>query len=339
MDSVTQFALGAALGQAVLGPRIGWRAPLLGGIIATLPDLDVFVPLGDPVADFTYHRSATHSLLVLALVAPVLALLVNRLLGAGQRNYRGALTLTGLALITHPLIDAATVYGTQLAWPLSEHPFAAGSIFIIDPLYTLPLLVGVIVALVAGRTSRRGWWFNTVGLVLSTAYMCLTLVLQWQVQDAMRARAALAGLPTERVLVTPSPFNTVLWRVVVMDKDAYHVGYHSLLAPREEVEFRRYPHSPWLLDKVADAWAVGRLRWFTKGFNAVTERPRGAVISDLRMGAEPASYVFSFLVARRDAAGQMTTVVKPVRIEPEPFPDDAFAMLWRRLTTGRAPTR
>ncbi|MCB1809635.1 MAG: metal-dependent hydrolase, partial [Candidatus Competibacteraceae bacterium] len=70
MDSLTQVTLGAAVGTAVLGRRIGYRAALWGGICGTLPDLDVFVPFGDPVADFTYHRSFSHSLLVLTALTP-----------------------------------------------------------------------------------------------------------------------------------------------------------------------------------------------------------------------------------------------------------------------------
>ena len=51
MDSVTQITLGAAVGEAVLGRKIGGRAMLWGAIAGTLPDLDVFVPLGDVVKD------------------------------------------------------------------------------------------------------------------------------------------------------------------------------------------------------------------------------------------------------------------------------------------------
>ena len=79
MDTVTQIALGAAVGEAVLGRRAGNKAVLWGAIAGTLPDLDVFVPLGDAVSDFTYHRSASHSLFVLALVAPLLAWLIGRI--------------------------------------------------------------------------------------------------------------------------------------------------------------------------------------------------------------------------------------------------------------------
>lgn len=85
MDSVTQIALGAAMGQAVLGHKVGYRAAVWGGICATIPDLDVFVSMGSAVADFTYHRSFSHSLITLTLLSPILAWLINRY----HRQYDG----------------------------------------------------------------------------------------------------------------------------------------------------------------------------------------------------------------------------------------------------------
>ena len=72
MDSVTQFALGACVGAATLGPRIGMRkAALIGGLMGTVPDLDTFIPSADPVQSFTAHRGASHSLIIQALATPL----------------------------------------------------------------------------------------------------------------------------------------------------------------------------------------------------------------------------------------------------------------------------
>ncbi len=101
MDSVTQIALGAAVGEAVLGRKIGNRAMLWGAIAGTLPDLDVFVPLGDAVKDFTYHRSASHSLLMLALATPLLVWLINRI-HPSLREHRSSLDAAGLPRLCDP---------------------------------------------------------------------------------------------------------------------------------------------------------------------------------------------------------------------------------------------
>lgn len=133
-------------------PRCG------GGIAGTLPDLDVLYDYGDAVRNVTYHRSATHSLILLTLFAPFLAALVVWL-----HKERPLFMRWLLALVTHPLLDAFTIYGTQLLYPLSEHPYGIGSMFIIDPIYTLPLLVGVIVAVARKQFAGLRWNAVTLG--------------------------------------------------------------------------------------------------------------------------------------------------------------------------------
>ncbi len=151
MDSLTQLVLGAGVGAAVLGKPLGpRRAAVLGGILGTLPDLDVFFPFDDPVESFVLHRGATHSLIVHAVVTPLIAeplvRFVKPLKGERLRVYAAVF----LCFATHALLDAMTIYGTRLFWPVWPEPLGAGSIFIIDPLYTLPLLVAFVWALCEG---------------------------------------------------------------------------------------------------------------------------------------------------------------------------------------------
>ena len=122
-----------------------------------MPDLDVFYDHGDPISNMTLHRTESHALFYLTLLSPLLAWLMARLFSAGQhfRHWWGAVWL---ALITHPLLDLMTVYGTQLGLPFTNTPFAVGSIFIIDPLYTLPMIIGVGLALY--RERHRGIVWN-----------------------------------------------------------------------------------------------------------------------------------------------------------------------------------
>ena len=101
MDSVTQMVLGAAVAEATIGRKIGNRAILWGAVAGTMPDLDVFVPLGDVVKDFTYHRSASHSLFVLALVTPLLVWLITRI-HADTRELRKRWMLTIFLVFATP---------------------------------------------------------------------------------------------------------------------------------------------------------------------------------------------------------------------------------------------
>ena len=295
MDSVTQIALGAALGQAVLGNKVGYRAAVWGGVCATLPDLDVFLSMGGAVADFTYHRSFSHSLFVLTLLSPFLAWLINRIHGQYSGLQKQWMLLVWLVLVTHPILDSFTVYGTQLFWPLPMEPIGFGSVFIIDPLYTLPLLIGVALAL----SSKHATWgarSNRIGLVVSSLYLIWGLTAQSYVTHITEENLANSHQEGE-VLVTAGPFNSLLWRVVVMQDNGYQEGFYSLLDPDRRIEFKQYPNQSELLNGLEDHWPVRRLQWFSKGFLKVESTGENdLVVSDLRIGIEP-SYVFSFKVA------------------------------------------
>ena len=294
MDSITQIALGAAMGQAVLGPKAGYRAALWGGLVATIPDLDVFIPMGGAVADFTYHRSFSHSLIVLSLLAPLLAWLINRYHNQYEGLARRWFLLVWLALITHPILDSFTIYGTQLFWPLPIDPVGFGSIFIIDPLYTLPLLIGVGFAL-ATKQADRGIRANQIGIAISTLYLAWGLTAQAWVSDIVEDNITRSGQQGD-VLVTAGPFNSLLWRVLVMEDNHYREGFYSLLDPDRDIHFQVYPNQSQLLNQLESHWPVERLQWFSKGFLKVKRSNNELLVSDLRMGTEP-SYVFTFKVA------------------------------------------
>ncbi len=298
MDSLSQLALGAAVGVAVMGRRTAvWKAALWGGIAGTLPDLDAFIDHGDAVRNMVLHRADSHGLFWLTVGAPVLARLAHRLSGPGDGFRRWWLAMW-LALVTHALLDTMTVYGTQLAQPFSGYPYGVGSMFIIDPLYTLPLLAGLAFAL--GRRHHAGLGANGLALWLSTAYLAWSALAQGHVQGVVQAQLAAQGRTDARVLVTPAPLNTLLWRVVVMREDGHDEGFYSLLDRGRAIRFDRFASDPALEAAVRPLDAVRRIARFSQGFYKVHEVDGHAHITDLRMGQEP-GYVFSFRVARGES--------------------------------------
>ncbi len=298
MDSISQFALGAAVGVAVMGRRTApWKAALWGGVCGTLPDLDVLIDHGDPVGNMTLHRAETHALFWQTLAAAPLAALAG---GFRRDGFGRRLLAVWLILVTHALLDAMTVYGTRLALPFSDHPYAVGSIFIIDPLYTAPLLVGLAVAVRARRPSHRAW--NLAGLFVSTAYLGWSAIAQQHVASMVHAQLGEHGAPTAaRVLVTPAPFGTLLWRVLVMRPDRYEEGFVSLLDAGGAIRLDSFPRDAGLREALRGLPALERIARFSHGFYSVNEVDGVVRITDLRMGQEP-SYSFSFAVARRASA-------------------------------------
>jgi inner membrane protein len=274
---------------------------LWGGVAGLLPDLDVLLDHGDPVLNMIRHRAETHALLLLTLFAFPMAWMVSRVHAQPQRYARWWWALM-LALVTHPLLDLMTIYGTQVFQPFSDEAYGLGSIFIIDPLYSLPLLVGVVAALrvkTVGRALRINGW----ALAFSTAYLAWSALGQaWVTQHARQSLQA-QGLPSQQLLVTPAPFNTVLWRVVALDGERFHEGFYSFLDGARAVRFVAHARGAALAAHNEKHPQIQRLARFTDGFFKIEGNNGRLVVTDLRMGQEPA-YVFSFDIGTPLQEGQ-----------------------------------
>lgn len=356
MDSLTQAALGAAVGSAVAGPRLGRRAALWGAVAGTLPDLDVLAyPFLDPVGELRFHRGLTHGLAFAFVAGPALGWLVWRLARwrAGRRvgrplndydvgTWRVWTAVFFWCLLTHPLLDTLTVYGTQLLAPFSDRPFAVGSVFIIDPLYTLPLATGLAAALATRRPERRRVWAG-VGLAVSTAYLGWSLAAQGVADREARRALALEGVRAERVLTVAAPLTTVLWRTVAeVETDSgtvYLTGLRSLLDDGPRMEFDAVEARLEALAPVEGSRPLGALRWFSRGWLLARPGDDGAVqVSDLRFGRADgglvpgdAPWIFTWTLT----PGPDGVEMRQAAIEPN-LSGDRLAALWGR-SLGRTP--
>ncbi len=346
MDSITHLFYGGVIAAAI-APREHRRAALLAGMaINTLPDLDV-IPLalfGDPVAQMTCHRGATHSLLLLPFVAWALWAWFRRRGGRVAQAPRRWFWVFMLTLLAHPLIDAFTVYGTQLLWPLPLAPTMWSSLFILDPLFLLAWLSAFAVAMWVPmhRAADRAL---LAGLVLGFGYLGWSLIAKAMVErEATRALTAM-GLQDAPRFSVPMPFNTLLWRVVAMTPDGYLEGERSIVADRGPMRFRAYTDDRAARAAMADIPAAAQLLWFNHHFAKAEVRDGRLVLTDLRMGAEP-DYTFRFIVAERVAVSANTAQgPKPAShwraIPPEQlkWPWDAAGRLramWGRIWTDAA---
>ncbi|TNE73425.1 MAG: metal-dependent hydrolase [Gammaproteobacteria bacterium] len=322
MDSITQVALGASIAGAVAGKTLGRSALLVGAALGTLPDLDVVIDYGSAVANFTYHRGFSHSLFVLAPVALLLAYLLRR--WKPQLSFRRWLALTGLVLITHPLLDAFTTYGTQLFWPFGS-PVAISSIFIIDPLYTVPLLVGCLAFFITPPARSA----LAAGLALSTLYLGWTVVAQQIITERVQPVLANAGMASANLLIQPMPFNTILWRVTAMS-DTQHVEIVTGFLDGDASPTPEYfPRHPALAQSVSDFPEVQRLEWFTRGFLSYTEEDDRIMATDIRLGL-PGAHPFTFVLAQH--SGKRITPLTSTQL-PRPSVDPrALGVLWSRIT-------
>lgn len=308
--------------MAVMGRRTAvWKAALWGGMAGTLPDLDAFINYGDAVRNMTYHRAESHGLFYLTLVAPLLAWLASKLHSEAKLFKRWCVALW-LALFTHPLLDTFTIYGTQLLQPFSEYPFAIGSMFIIDPLYTLPLLFGLVAALFMKQFAGLRW--NAAALGLSCAYLAWSVAAQAHVERIVRAQVGENAV----FFATPTPLNTVAWRIVVMNEESYSEGFYSFFDKDQKIRFDDFPHDPELINQLTGNWAAQRMAWFTHGFYGLRDVKGQAVLTDLRMGQEP-DYVFRFALAQRDGSAWKT--ITPQAVGSRGDTAKLLPWLWARI--------
>jgi inner membrane protein len=317
---LTQLTFGAACGEAVLGKKIGKKALVWGAVLGTLPDLDVFIPLGGPVNDFVYHRGFSHSLILLALLSPMIAWLIANVHPDTKRYYRRWVLLSFLVLEASVILDLLTIYGTQILWPFDTTPMAVPILFIIDPLFTLPILSGVIAVLVSKRSSTLGQRLNMAGLVISLAYLVWAFSAAEFVERRVTEKLSGQGVSYSQFISSPAPFNTLLWRVVGIDKDRYFETYFSLFDRETPLFVDFYPRNLALMAGIEEHPPIVKLKRFTRGYYAFSTVGEYVAMTDLRMGSEP-DYVFRFKVARLNDS------------HPAPIDDERLKTTqdWRRL--------
>jgi len=331
MDTLTQALLGGAVGYVVAGKTSPRKAVLWGAAVAVLPDLDVFIPHINDLAAFTLHRSWSHSWLIQSLIAPALAYGLYKL--DATFRFVSWFFLVWLALVTHSGLDALTVYGTQLFWPFMPPPVSGGSVFIIDPLYSIPLLLGFLTilfkpkSLVSHRTMLASFIF-------SCAYLLAGLVIQNGVQQKAELALQKQGIKYDKVLVAAAPLNIALWRILVINDDDYYQGFRSVFDQDNNVNFSQYSRHSELKPLITSLPSFQRLDWFSHGFYALEQRENTIIARDLRMGIEP-SYFFHFAMAERKQ--QQTVAVTPQRIEGAQIQLSVLKLVWQRIWNQDTP--
>lgn len=338
MDSLTQAALGAAVGHACWHRQLGRSALLLGAAAGVLPDLDVLAyPFMDEIQKLYWHRGESHSLFFAVLGSLFLGWLWRKTRWRDKLSLQRVAVGMFLVLVTHYAIDCFNIYGTQLLAPLSRHGFSVGNMFIIDPLYTLPLLAGVVFAgILRGRAGTRA---NRVGLILSSLYVIFSLAAHGYADHTFRRRLAARNVEVQASLTGATPMNTLLWRHIARTPDAIYVGYFSLIAdrPRDEIRFQRISRNEHLVEPYRGQRNLEVIQWFSQGFWTARQTAKGLELADLRFGElrmqanDPPDrwrYFFAWEIGK-----------DPDLLVPRPRASDGFGealgVLWRQLTRGQ----
>lgn len=270
MDSLTQAALGAAIGQATLGRKLGKTGAIAGALVATVPDLDVvFYAFYNSVDMLRIHRGHSHSILFCLIGALALSLLGKQTNWFRTISYLRLYWLAFLCLVTHVLLDYCTAYGTQLLLPFSDARLGLDTVNVVDPVYTLPLLIGTFSGLLIPKLKPYLFKLNALGLALSTVYLGFTLTVKHSINDRFIQDLEKEGIEYLDVLTMPVGSASISWYgVATTDSSVYLKKYNSFNGSEPTAVFERNENMLLNDDK---EW-VETMKWFSKGFYTVQKR-------------------------------------------------------------------
>ena len=301
MDSLTHIVLGAAIGEAVLGKKIGRKAMLWGALADTIPDFDVFAsPCFTSAQQLLVHRGITHSFLFLVVMSPLLGWLFSKWFNKSEVNWKSWTLLFFLGMFTHIFIDALTSYGTGWFEPFSSYRVSFNTIFVADPFYTIPFLICVIIAMIAKNGSAKRTKWNNTGLIISSLYLLFTLVNKFHVDNKMKDAFNKKNITAPNFVSTPTPLNNFLWMTYSPDKTGYWFGYYSVFDKTNDVEFYHVNKNDSLIMPFENDESVKLLKQFSEDYYVISKHDSTIYFNDIRFGqlggwGKPdSSFVFSF---------------------------------------------
>ncbi|TAH41554.1 MAG: metal-dependent hydrolase [Bacteroidetes bacterium] len=285
MDSLTHTVLGACLGEAIAGKKIGKKAMLWGAIANNVPDIDVITGIWMNQADsLLAHRGFTHSILFLFLAAPALAWLFRKKYAASGMQYKDWLLIWGSGILIHLFIDALTAYGTGWFEPFSHYRVSFNVLFVADPFYTIALLISAIALLILKKTNLHRMKWANFALVISTIYIGYALFHKFQVDKISRDNFQEKSISTTDYFSTPTPLNNFLWYIVANTDDGYEIAYYSVFDKSKDLTFNFYPRRDSLLIAYKDNEEVQKLIRFSAGYYTIEQKGDTVQFSDLRFG-------------------------------------------------------
>jgi inner membrane protein len=285
LDSLTQIVLGASVGEVVLGKKVGNKAILWGAIAGTLPDLDVLLRyFTDEISSTQMHRGFSHSIVFAVLIAPLLGWIAKKIhFKLKEVSFKDWTKLFFWTTVTHPLLDAHTTWGTQFFWPFN-YRLAYQNIFVVDPLYTLPFLMFLIIVMTLKKDNPKRSKFNTIGLSVSSTYLLLTLIFKWISFQEFKEGLENQKIEYVEIDTKPSPLNSILWSSLIETDKGYRTAYYSLFDKQEITYSKEFLKNHHLLEPYLEQKVIKQLIDISAGWYRIEEKNGKLLFWDLRFG-------------------------------------------------------
>ncbi|MES2372905.1 MAG: metal-dependent hydrolase [Bacteroidota bacterium] len=287
MDSLTHIALGACMGEAFAGKKLGKKAMIWGALAQSIPDIDFLASFWmDTSSNLLAHRGFTHSLLFTAIITPFFAFLAEKFHRPHNISFRKWAAFFGAVIFIHVFIDAFNNYGVGWFEPFSHLRVAFNAIYVADPFFSIWPAIACIALIWLKRSSvtRKKWWI--AGLGLSGWYLMYCLYHKVMINSDVKKSLDAQHISYTRYFTTPAPLQNWLWFVVAGTDSGYHVGYRSLFDHSDTIAFQYFPRNEHLLQPVAVREDVHRLLRFAQQYFTVEKYYDTLVFNDLRFGQE-----------------------------------------------------
>lgn len=333
MDSLTHTVLGACVGDALAGKKLGKQAMLWGALANNIPDVDVVTSFWmNQVDGLLAHRGFTHSILFALLFSPLLAYLFTRWHKNKKMLFRDWLILFGSGMFIHIFIDALTCYGTGWFEPFSHRRVTMNVLFVADPFYTISIFISFIALLIikSKKASRKIW--TNFGLIVSTLYIGYACINKLIVDNHFRTELAYQKIPFTNYFSTPAPLNNWLWYLVAKNDSGYYIGYSSVFDKGSSIKLMYRPKNEYLLTALPQDKDLISLKRFSKNYYTAEMSGDTLYFNDIRFGTiggwngkeEP--FVFRYILGEN---ANNDLVIQRGRMQSAG--KDAITSLWERI--------
>ena len=283
MDTITHIVLGACIGEVVLGQKIGKKALIAGAVAQSIPDIDFISAFWlSPAEQLLAHRGITHSFLFIALTAPVLATISQKLL---FRNVKLTLLSSFLLLemLVHIFLDAFNNYGVGWFEPFTKYRVTFNAVYVADILMvSVPLISCIVLFLLPAHRNRLKW--TRAGIVWTFLYLDICIFNKLFIHQQINKILTEGKMSNLSFITTPAPLQNMLWMVVAGDGKGYYVGYRSVFDKNPKPNFGYFPMNEHLLDSLSDHHEVDILKQFSQHLYTVEKWTDTIVFNDLRFG-------------------------------------------------------
>lgn len=256
------MVIGAAIGEMLLGKKIGRWGMLLGAIAKSVPDFDLFYTgLSDPRAYMCEHRAHTHSLFIEALYAIPIAWLLVKLFKE-KVSFKRMLVFMLACLWGHSLLDWCTNFGTQLLLPFTNENYSLNTLAIVDLLFTIPMLLMILIAVFYKKNAARRNKLAQATLMYCCVYLGLTFINKAQAEYIVKESIAKNNIPVTAYMTNPTMLNNVLWYSVGSNDSTLFIGEFSLLHRQNPITWHSYPRHQNLMQQCKSKKDIAVLKWF-----------------------------------------------------------------------------